>query len=187
MKALALLIAVAFLAACRRDMQDQPRFRPFRSTSFFADGRSARPQVEGTVARGELEEDDHLHRGIVDGKPAETFPYPITAEILARGRERYDIFCAPCHGRLGDGDGTVVERGMRRPASFHAERLRNSPPGTHFDAITRGFGAMYDMADRIPVEDRWAIVAYVRALQRSRAATLEDAPEGEREKLRRTP
>jgi cytochrome c len=168
-------------------MQDQPRFRPFRPTSFFADGRSARPLVAGTVARGHLDEDDHLYRGQVDGRPAETFPFPITAKILARGRERYDIFCAPCHGRVGDGDGAVVERGMRRPDSFHTERLRKTPPGTLFDVITNGFGVQYDFADRIPVEDRWAIVAYVRALQRSQAASLADAPPSEQEKLRRSP
>jgi mono/diheme cytochrome c family protein len=188
LKVLPVLLGIAMLgAACRRDMQDQPRFRPFRPTTFFEDGRSARPQVAGTVARGHLEEDELLYRGTVDGKPAEVFPFPITAEILARGRERHDIFCAPCHGRLGDGDGTVVERGMRRPTSFHAERLRAAPPGYFFDAITRGFGAMFDLADRIPAEDRWAIVAYVRALQRSQTAKLDDVPLAEQEKLRRTP
>ncbi len=183
MKTLQVLAAAALMCACRRDMQDQPRFRPFRPTTFFADGRSARPQVEGTVARGHLEEDDLLNRGIVDGKLAEEFPFPITAEILARGRDRFDIFCSPCHGRVGDGDGAVVERGMRRPTSFHAERLRAAPPGYVFDVITRGFGAMFDMSDRIPAEDRWAIVAYVRALQRSQTAKLADAPAEERRKL----
>ena len=188
MKAVLLVLASALLlSACRRDMQDQPRFRPFRATTFFADGRSARPLVPGTVARGHLEEDDHLYRGQVDGKPAETFPFEVTAQILARGRERYDIFCAPCHGRVGDGDGAVVERGMRRPVSFHAERLRKASPGSFFDAITNGFGAMFDMKDRISAEDRWAIVAYVRALQRSQSASLDDAPQAERERLRRMP
>ena len=185
--AVAIAATAALLAGCRRDMQDQPRFRPFRPTTFFADGRSQRPQVPGTVARGELEEDDLLYRGKVDGKPAETFPMPITAQILARGRERFDIFCAPCHGRVGDGDGTVVERGMRRPTSFHAERLVKAPPGQFFDAITNGFGAMFDLADRIPAEDRWAIVAYVRALQRSKSAKLDDVPPAERDRLRRSP
>jgi hypothetical protein len=182
-----LLLAAAFLlcASCRQDMQDQPRFRPFRPTSFFADGRSERPLVPGTVARGHLDEDDLLYRGVVDGKPAEVFPFPITADVLARGRGRYDIFCAPCHGRVGDGDGTVVERGMRRPLSFHDDRLRKAPPGQLFDAITNGFGTMFDLADRIRAEDRWAIVAYVRALQRSQDATIADVPPAEREKLAR--
>jgi len=181
------LALAACLVSCRRDMQDQPKFRPFRPTTFFADGRSQRPLVPGTVARGRLDEDVLLCRGTVDGKPAEVFPFPVTAEVLARGRERYDIFCSPCHGRVGDGDGTVVERGMRRPESFHSERMRKAPPGRIFDAITNGFGVQYDFADRIPVEDRWAIVAYVRALQRSQAASLADAPPEAREKLTRAP
>ena len=181
--ALAVVLAPMILGACRRDMQDQPRFRPFRPTTFFADGRSARPQVAGTVARGELDVDDLLHRGTVDGKPAEVFPFPVTAEVLARGRDRFDIFCAPCHGRLGDGDGAIVERGMRRPTSYHAARLRAAPPGYFFDVITHGFGAMFDLSDRIPAEDRWKIVAYVRALQRSQTAALADVPDAERRKL----
>jgi mono/diheme cytochrome c family protein len=186
LKALHLVLAAALLCSCRRDMQDQPRFRPFRSTTFFADGRSARPQVAGTVARGELDEDELLHRGTVDGKPAEVFPFPVTADVLARGRGRFDIFCAPCHGRLGDGDGMVIQRGMKRPASFHTERLRAAQPGYVFDVITRGFGAMFDLSDRIPAEDRWAIVGYVRALQRSQGATIADAPEAEKRKLEGT-
>jgi mono/diheme cytochrome c family protein len=185
LKALHAFFACALLCACRRDMQDQPRFRPFRPTTFFADGRSARPQVAGTVARGHLEDDELLDRGTVDGKPAEIFPFPVTAEVLARGRDRFDIFCAPCHGRTGDGDGMVVERGMKRPTSYHAERLRAAPPGYVFDVITHGFGAMFDLADRIPAEDRWRIVAYVRALQRSQSAKLDDAPADERRKLER--
>jgi hypothetical protein len=182
----ALALAATLLASCRRDMQDQPRFRPFRPTTFFADGRSARPQVPGTVARGELDEDELLHHGTVDGKPADVFPFPVTAEVLVRGRGRFDIFCSPCHGRLGDGDGMIVERGMKRPPSYHIERLRNAPPGYVFDVITRGVGAMFDLSDRIPVDDRWAIVAYVRALQRSQDARIADAPDAERQKLEGT-
>ncbi len=137
----------------------------------------------GTVARGELELDDHFYRGKVDGKPAETFPMTITAAILARGHERFDIYCSPCHGRVGDGDGMVVARGMRRPPSFHIERLRKSPPGYFFDVITNGFGAMPDYSAQIRVEDRWAIIAYVRALQLSEHATVADVPAAERSKL----
>ena len=181
--ALAAALLLAILCSCRRDMQDQPRFRPFRPTTFFADGRSARPQVPGTVARGELDEDELLRRGTVDGKPADVFPFPVTADVLARGRDRFDIFCAPCHGRSGDGDGMVVQRGMKRPPSYHTDRLRAVPPGYVFDVITRGFGAMYDLSDKIPAKDRWAIVAYVRALQRSQDAKLADAPDAERRKL----
>ena len=183
----AILALVPLAAACRRDMQDQPRYRTFRASAFFADGRSARPHVPGTIARGHLEEDDHLYRGRIGDQPADTFPFPITAEILARGRDRSDIFCAPCHGRLGDGDGMIVERGMRRPASYHIDRLRKAPPGYLFDVITNGFGAMVDLSDRLSVEDRWAIVAYVRALQRSQNASLEDVPPEQREQLRRSP
>lgn len=186
MKALHAVLAAALLCSCRRDMQDQPRFRPFRPTTFFADGRSARPQVPGTVARGELDEDELLHRGTIDGKAAEVFPFQVTAAVLARGRGRFDIFCAPCHGRLGDGEGMVVERGMKRPPSYHTDRLRKAPPGYVFDVITRGFGAMFDLSDRITAEDRWAIVAYVRALQRSQDAKVADAPETERRKLEGT-
>ena len=181
-------IGLAVLAAaCRRDMQDQPRYRPFRPSAFFQDGRSARPLVAGTVARGQLEEDDHLHRGRIGEEFAATFPFPVTAEVLERGRERYDIFCAPCHGRVGDGDGMVVQRGMRRPPSLHIERLRKSPAGYHFDVITNGFGAMIDLADRVSVEDRWAIVAYVSALQRSQSAGIADVPPAERERLEKSP
>jgi len=178
-----LLAACAFLAACRRDMHDQPRYEPLERSGFFADGRASRPLVPGTVARGRLDEDEHLHRGRVSGELAATFPFPVTQEILSRGRGRYDVFCSPCHGRTGDGDGTVVERGLRRPPSLHVARLREAPVGHHFEVMTRGFGVMYDLADRIPAADRWAIVAYVRALQRSQNATIDDVPESERAAL----
>jgi mono/diheme cytochrome c family protein len=168
-------------------MHDQPKERPFRGTTFFKDGRSARPQVAGTIARGELDLDDHFYRGKIDGKPAETFPMTIDAAMLARGRERYDIYCSPCHSKTGDGDGLVVQRGMRRPSSFHIERLLNSPPGYYFDVITNGFGAMFDYSDRIKAADRWAIVAYIRALQQSQNARIEDVPPAEREKLVKAP
>jgi len=188
LKRLPAILALTCLAgACRRDMQDQPRYRPFRTSAFFQDGRSARPLVAGTVARGQLEEDDHLYRGRIGEEFAATFPFPVTAEVLERGRERYDIFCAPCHGRVGDGDGMIVQRGMRRPPSLHIERLRKSPPGYAFDVITNGFGAMIDLSDRLSAEDRWAIVSYVHALQRSQGAGLDDVPPEERECLKRSP
>ena len=184
MKRLPAILALTCLAgACRRDMQDQPRYRPFRTSAFFQDGRSARPLVAGTVARGQLEEDDHLYRGRIGEEFAATFPFPVTAEVLERGRERYDIFCAPCHGRVGDGDGMIVQRGYRRPTSFHDERLRSSPVGHFFDAITRGFGVMPSYASQIPVADRWAIVAYVRALQLSQNFPAAELPPAERARL----
>ena len=182
---LAPLLLACALAGCRQDMHDQPKLEPYEASTFFRDGRAMRPLVPGTVARGRLDEDDHLHRGTVDGRPAETFPFEVTRETLARGRERYEIYCAPCHNQTGDGRGMIVERGMRAPPSFHVERLRGAPPGYFFDVITHGFGAMYDYSDRISPPDRWAIVAYVRVLQQSRAATIEDVPAGERERLTR--
>lgn len=182
----ALPVLAALLAGCRQDMHDQPKVEPYEASTFFADGRAVRPSVPGTVARGRLEEDEHLHRGTAGGKPAETFPFEVTREVLARGRRSYDVYCSPCHDRTGEGNGTIVQRGMRRPPSFHVERLRAAPPGYYFDVITNGFGAMYDYSDRIVAEDRWAIAAWVRVLQRSRNATLADVPPAERERLTRS-
>jgi mono/diheme cytochrome c family protein len=172
---LAVLAAVPVLGGCRQDMHDQPRFEPFEATSTFADGRSARSRVPGTVARGELQLDPLLTQGKTAAGPSEVFPFAVTAEVLARGRERYDVFCAACHDRAGYGEGIVVARGMKQPPSLHVERLRSAAPGYVFDVVSNGFGAMYDLADRIPPADRWAIVAYVRALQLSQNARLEDA------------
>jgi Cytochrome C oxidase, cbb3-type, subunit III len=171
------------LQACQQDMADQPRYKPLAPSAFFEDGRSARPLVPGTVAQGHLNEDEHLYTGRVGGKLVETFPFPITRQVLDRGHERFNIFCSPCHGRLGDGQGMVVRRGFSAPPSYHIERLRNAPVGYFFEVITKGFGRMYDYADRIPVRDRWTIVAYIRALQLSQNARIEDVPEAERAKL----
>jgi mono/diheme cytochrome c family protein len=178
----ACLLALA-LAGCRQDMHDQPKYKPFHESDFFGDRRSARPLVEGTVARGMLREDTHLYAGKVDGALAETFPFPVTAEVLQRGRERYGIYCTPCHGLAGNGDGMIVSRGYRKPSSFHVDRLRAERPGYFFDVITNGFGAMPDYAAQIPVEDRWAIVGYVRALQLSQNATVADVPAEKRGEL----
>jgi hypothetical protein len=167
-------------------MHDQPRFEAFEKSAFFADGRSARPRVAGTVARGERELDEHMEQGRVGGELATTFPLPVTRATLERGRERYDIFCAPCHDRAGTGQGVVVERGLKQPTSLHVARLQSAPPGHFFDVITRGFGAMTDLSERIAPHDRWAIVAYVRALQLGQNATLDDVPEPERARLVRT-
>lgn len=166
-------------------MQDQPKYIPLRDSGFFGDNRSARPVVEGTVARGHLREDDLLYRGKVDGAPAAAFPFPVTAEILERGRERYDIYCSPCHGGAGYGDGMIVRRGFRKPTSFHIDRLREAPPGHFFDVITNGFGAMYSYASRVKPRDRWAIAAYIRALQLSQNARIDDVPASERGQLQR--
>jgi len=176
--------AAGLLAAgCRQDMHDQPRFKPYAKSDFFADRRSARPLVEGTIARGHLREDTVLHTGKADGKPVDAFPFAVTAEVMARGHERFDIFCAPCHGRTGAGDGMIVRRGYRKPPTFHEDRLRQAAPGYTFDVITNGFGAMPDYAQQIPVRDRWAIVAYIKALQRSQHAPLDRVPAGARAAL----
>jgi mono/diheme cytochrome c family protein len=183
LKALSVLVGALALPACRQDMHDQPKYKAAGASAFFADGRNNRPLVPNTVARGRLNEDDHLYRGMIDGKPAETYPFPITAEVLQRGRERFAIQCQPCHSPQGDGNGIVVQRGMKRPPSWHIERLQKSPPGYFFGVITNGFGAMYDQADRIKVEDRWAIVAYVQTLQASQNTKLEELTPQERMKL----
>jgi mono/diheme cytochrome c family protein len=161
-------------------MHDQPKFEPLEPSAFFADGRSARRPVEGTVARGQLHEDALLHTGKVGGANATVFPFPVDAAVMARGQERYDIFCAPCHARTGDGNGMIVQRGYRQPPTLHSDRLRDAAPGHFFDVITNGFGAMPDYSAQIPAADRWAIVAYVRALQLSAHATLADVPAADR-------
>ena len=170
-------------AGCRQDMHDQPKYKAQAKSDFFIDNRAGRPLVEGSVARGFLRADTLLYTGKVDGKLAEMFPFAVTTEVMARGQERYNIFCSPCHSRTGEGDGLVVRRGYRRPPSFHDERVRTIAAGHFFDVITRGFGAMPDYATQIPVEDRWAIVAYVRAIQRSHQSTLANVPVAERARL----
>jgi Cytochrome C oxidase, cbb3-type, subunit III len=178
------LLLLCATAGCRQDMHDQPKYEALEASTFFPDGRASRPLVSGTVARGQLREDTHLYEGKVSGKPAETFPFPIDLKTLERGQQRYNIYCSPCHDRVGNGNGMVVRRGFRPPPSYHIERLRKVPPGYLYDVITNGFGAMQDYAAQIPVRDRWAIVAYVRALQLSQNATLNEVPESERPNLR---
>jgi mono/diheme cytochrome c family protein len=165
-----------FAAACRQDLQNEPKYLPLQGSTFFADGRSARPTPAGTIATDELDLNDAAHTGLVNGNWAEVIPVPLDRALLARGRERYDIFCSPCHGRLGDGQGMVAQRGVKQPANFHTDRIRREPPGYIFDVITNGFGGMGDYRDQVPARDRWAIVAYIRALQLSRTATLADVP-----------
>jgi mono/diheme cytochrome c family protein len=185
---LAVLLAMMLVAGgCHRDMRDQPRSDPLEASDFFSDGVASRSPVPGTVARGQLKADPQLETGLVDGKLATAFPYPVTAEMIVRGRERYGIFCTPCHGQLGDGQGMVVRRGFKQPSSFHVDRLRGAPPGYLFDVMTNGFGVMSSYASQVPVADRWAIAAYIRALQRSQYATLADVPATERERLLREP
>jgi mono/diheme cytochrome c family protein len=172
------------MAGCRQDMHDAPRYDPLEASPVFADGSSARPLVAGTVARGELNSDELLETGALNGQPADLFPFVMTRADVDRGEERYNIYCAPCHGRLGDGDGMVIQRGFQRPPpSYHSDRLRQAPAGTFFAAMTNGFGAMQDYRAQISADDRWRIVAYVRALQLSRHATAADVPASEMERL----
>jgi mono/diheme cytochrome c family protein len=173
-----------FLSACRQDMHDQPKFTPLRESTFFGDARSARPLVAGTVAQGQLHDDPLLETGKTGKADASVFPFPVDANVVARGRERFDIFCAPCHGRTGAGDGMVVRRGYRRPPSYHDDRLRDAPVGHFIDVMANGFGAMPEYADQVNARDRWAIAAYIRALQLSEHATIADVPAREREALR---
>jgi mono/diheme cytochrome c family protein len=174
---------VLLVAGCRRDMQVQPRYNPYDASAFFDDGRSARQPVAGTVARGQLHLDSLLYTGKVDGKDAEVFPFPITHADLARGRERFNIYCAPCHDVTGSGRGMIVLRGFPQPPSYHIDRLRQAPPGHFFDVMTNGLGIMYSYSSRITPEDRWRIAAYIRALQLSQQANLNDVPAGSRQKL----
>lgn len=156
-------------------MANQPRVKPLGPSDFFSDGRGSRPAVPGAVARGQLRLDSHLEEGKVGGKLVTTFPFPVTRQVLERGRERFNVYCAPCHDRAGTGDGMVVRRGFRRPPTFHSERLRSELPVGHlFDVETNGFGAMPDYSFQLAPRDRWAVVSYLRALQLSQNARPED-------------
>jgi hypothetical protein len=181
--ALPLVALAALMAGCRADMQDTPKAKTFRASRFYDDRMTARPLVAGTVPATGLANDELLYNGTIDGRLSTVFPFPITRAVLARGQERFDIFCSPCHGRLGDGNGMIVRRGFRRPPSYHIDRLRKAPVGHFYDVITHGFGSMYDYAERVPPRDRWAIIAYIRALQFSQDATLADVPPRERARL----
>jgi mono/diheme cytochrome c family protein len=177
---LLVVTACLALAACRQDMHDAPRYEPLEASTFFANGAASRLPVANTVARGQLNQDRHLFEGVVDGAPAEAFPMAVTAEVMARGQERFNVFCSPCHGRTGQGNGMIVQRGFRQPPSFHDQRLVDAPVGYYFDVMTNGFGAMQDYRSQVPVADRWAIAAYIRALQASRRGTIDDVPAEQR-------
>ena len=180
--AAALLVAIA---GCRQDMHDQPKYKPLAASTFFKDGLSARSIVEGTVARGHLDDDVEMFTGkTAAGKLVDQMPVPVTAALLARGRERFDIYCSPCHDKAGSGNGMVVRRGFKQPPSYHIARLRQAPAGHFYDVMTNGFGAMPDYRAQIEPADRWAVVAYIRALQRSQHATLADVPAEEAAKLK---
>ncbi len=173
------LVGLVLTAGCRQDMHDQPKYRPLRSSAFFADGSSARPLVDGTIARGTLQEDAAFFTGKVGNTAVKELPFPVDAHVLDRGQERYNIFCTPCHDSTGSGRGMVVQRGYRPPPSFHDERLRMADPGYYFDVMTNGFGAMPDYRMQLSARDRWAVVAYIRALQLSQHADKADIPGGD--------
>jgi mono/diheme cytochrome c family protein len=180
----ALVLAVAALSGCRQDMHDQPKYPPLRPSGFFLDGRSARPLIEGTIARGHLDDDVAYFTGKgADGKLVTDFPFPVTKEVILRGQQRFNVYCSPCHDRTGRGNGMIVRRGYRQPPNYGSDRLRNQPNGYFFDVITNGFGAMPDYAAQIPPQDRWAIVSYVRALQLSQQASINDVPAESRGQL----
>jgi mono/diheme cytochrome c family protein len=181
----AVIVAVIAIAAggCRQDMHDTPRVEAYEATDAFPDGSGNRTPVEGTVARGHLDEDELLYTGKVDGQLADEFPFPVTKAVLERGQERFNIYCSPCHGRTGMGNGMIVSRGLRPPPSYHDEKLRTQPVGHFFDVMTNGFGAMQDYRAQVGVQDRWAIAAYIRALQLSQHATVDDVPADKRSEL----
>lgn len=181
-------IAMLGLAGCRQDMHNQPKMIPQRGSVIFADHRSARPQVPNTVARGIEDEDSYFYTGLVQGangykEEKDALPFPVSMTVLEKGQERFNIYCTPCHDYTGSGKGMIVQRGFPAPPSYHTDRLRNAPAGHFFDVITNGHGAMFSYAARVSTRDRWAIVAYIRALQLSQHATLDDVPAGERQQL----
>jgi mono/diheme cytochrome c family protein len=176
------------LVACRQQMFQQPSYRPYQPSSFFADGTSARPVPADTVARGQLRDDPLLFTGKdASGQDATEFPFPITREVLTRGQQRFNVYCTPCHGFAGDGDGMVVRRGFTTPPTYHSDRLRQAPVGYFFRVISNGFGSMPSYATQVAASDRWAIIAYIRALQLSQAAPLVDVPPDARARLEAQP
>ena len=171
-------LSLLAVTGCRQDMHNQPKFYPQRGTDFYADGRSVRPQVENTVARNQLHEDAYFYTGLVNGKEGDGMPFPATMEVLERGQERYNVYCTPCHSRVGNGIGMIVQRGYSKAGSFHSARLETAPLGHFFHVISNGYGSMPDYSAQITPADRWAIVAYIKALQLSQKATQSDVPSG---------
>src|SRR6202167_3000664 len=185
---LSVFACVLATAACRQDMHNQPRYKPLAATDFFGDGRSARQAIEGTVARGHLRIDKARYTGKKeDGTDIDEFPFPISQADLVRGQQRFNIYCSPCHSRVGDGNGMVVRRGFRQAASYHTEKLIKAPIGHFFDVITNRYGAMPSYASRVEPDDRWRIAAYIRVLQLSENAALQDVPPDMRSELDKNP
>jgi mono/diheme cytochrome c family protein len=174
------LASMSMLTACgiRLDMHDQPKFKPLRQNDFYSDLRSSRPLIEGTVARGQLGNDELFYTGKIAGQEANQFPYPVTQQMLERGRERFNIFCAPCHSRIGDGNGMIVQRGFKKPPDYTEDRLMKIPVGHFVNVMTNGYGSMSEYKSQISISDRWAVAAYIRALQLARKGTASDVPAG---------
>ena len=185
-KTLMVLMTVAgcAIAGCRQQMADQPHQRPLEASNFFDDRMASRPIEPGTVVHTGREQNSYLLSGKIDGKLADAFPFEVTTEVLERGRERYEIFCAPCHDRLGTGQGMIVRRGFTPARSFHEARLRDAPAGHYFEVMTQGFGPMPSYANQLSAQDRWTVIAYIRALQFSRNAHISELPPEDREKLK---
>lgn len=173
---LTIFCGLFLLSACRQDMADQPAYRPLQESNFFSDGQASRQLVAGTVARGQLRDDVHLYTGKKDGQFVATFPFAVDKAVVKRGQERFNIYCAPCHGQLGSGNGMIVQRGFKKAASLYEERLRNQSVGYYFDVISNGYGAMAGYSAQVNVRDRWAIIAYIRALQASQTSTTDPLP-----------
>jgi mono/diheme cytochrome c family protein len=178
--------SLVLVTACRQDMHDQPKYRGLRASKFFADGSSARPLVEGTVARGTLQEDEAFFTGKSEKVTVKDLPFAADEALLDRGQERFNIYCSPCHDKIGGGNGMIVQRGYRRPPTLHSDRLRQADAGYFFDVITNGFGVMPDYRAQVAPRDRWAIVAYIRALQLSQHAAATDVPGGDPTKVPQT-
>jgi|SRR5579871_2266002 len=176
-------VVLASAVGCRRDMQDQPKYKPLAVSTFFADGRAARPVPPGAIAVDDVDQKPGPATGMADGDFVTTIPVPVDVNLLNRGRDRYDIYCSPCHGRTGDGRGMVALRGFKIPADLSSDRVRNAPPGYLYAVITDGYGAMPDYSYQLDEHDRWAVVAYIRALELSRGATLQDVPPEVRARL----
>jgi mono/diheme cytochrome c family protein len=182
-KAVLLLPLILGAAGCRQDMFEEPKYKPMVPSNFFTDGRSARPVPAGTVIFQQADEGEAVEQGTNNGAFVTTIPMPVNEALLQRGQERFNIYCAPCHGRVGDGHGMISKRGFIQPADLHSDRVRLAPPGYLYAVIANGYGAMPEYRDQVPVHDRWAIVAYIRALELSRRATLAQVPADQRSKL----
>jgi hypothetical protein len=179
-----LAVAIAATAsACRQDMHDAPKYEPLEQSAFFKDKRGSRQLLPGTIARGQLKEDKLLYTGRNGDALSDTFPFPVTAGVIARGRERFNIYCSPCHSRVGDGNGMIVQRGYKHPPTFHDDRMRAMPPGYYFTVMTNGFGVMPSYSLQVKADDRWAIAAYIKALQLSQHANVADLTADDKAKL----